>query len=128
MAESYPGDSGVSWTSEADDLLRMTPLEHPHAAVLSSSQIVGQRGVGGHPSHIIDVPLDHHSCSSARLHAAQPRHVYGCPRATVSVRCGPMESSKVVPSVDHQELITADTFGFGLIIIDPCQDLCGQDG
>ena len=39
VVESYPGDSGVARTSEADDLLRVTPLEHPHATILSSSQV-----------------------------------------------------------------------------------------
>lgn len=39
VVESYPGDSGVARTSEADDLLWMTPLEHPHASILSSRQV-----------------------------------------------------------------------------------------
>lgn len=39
VVKSYPGDSGVAWTSEADDLLWMAPLKHPHATILSSSQV-----------------------------------------------------------------------------------------
>lgn len=39
VVESYPGDSGVAWTSEADDLLWMAPLKHPHATILSSRQV-----------------------------------------------------------------------------------------
>lgn len=39
VVESDPGDSGVAGTSEADDLLGVTPLEHPHTAILSSCQV-----------------------------------------------------------------------------------------
>lgn len=39
MVESYPGDSGVAWTSEADDLLGVTPFKHPHTTILSSCQV-----------------------------------------------------------------------------------------
>lgn len=39
VVESDPGDSGVAWTSEADDLLGVTPLKHSHAAILSSCQV-----------------------------------------------------------------------------------------
>lgn len=39
VVESDPGDSGVSWTSEAEDLLGVTPLKHPHATILSSRQV-----------------------------------------------------------------------------------------
>lgn len=39
VIESDPGDSGVAWTSEAEDLLGVTPLKHPHATILSSRQV-----------------------------------------------------------------------------------------
>lgn len=39
VVESDPGHSGVARTSEAEDLLGVTPLKHPHATILSSRQI-----------------------------------------------------------------------------------------
>lgn len=39
VVEPDPGDSGVAWTSEAQDLLGVTPLKHPHATILSSRQV-----------------------------------------------------------------------------------------
>lgn len=39
VVESYPGDSGVAWTPEADDLLGVTPLEHPDASILCPGQV-----------------------------------------------------------------------------------------
>lgn len=39
VVEAYPCDSGVSWASEADNLLGMTPLKHPDTTILSSSQV-----------------------------------------------------------------------------------------
>lgn len=39
VVESDPGDSGVAWTSEAKDLLGVTPLKHPHTTILSSRQV-----------------------------------------------------------------------------------------
>lgn len=39
MVESDPSDPGITRTSETEDLLGVTPLKHPHAAVLSSRQV-----------------------------------------------------------------------------------------
>lgn len=43
VVEPDPGDSGVARASEAEDLLGVTPLEHPHAAILSSRQVYKQQ-------------------------------------------------------------------------------------
>lgn len=39
VVEPDPGDPGVARTSETEDLLGVTPLEHPHAAILGSRQV-----------------------------------------------------------------------------------------